>query len=425
MQYRKQTIAGVALALSVAALSQAVAAADDKAYFVPSLSYIKADSDRQADDDVNVMLGLGKQLSDAWNLEFSVVADNLDLEAGGDTFKQRGAQIDGLYFFDRSMSFSPYGVVGAGVMRTRIGGESDNNLMANAGAGVMHALTDSGISLRGDVRYRLDNDDRMAGVDRYGDWLVNIGLLLPFGGKGSAAPVAAAPAAAPVPAPVVAAAPAPAPVVAKSEPVDGDGDADGVKDSADSCPNTPHGAKVDAKGCVLDSDHDGVADSRDSCPDTAHGAKVDAKGCELDSDNDGIADSRDNCPDTKADARVDSKGCELAEVIVLKGVNFETGSARLTADSQGVLDDMAATLAKYSTMVVEVSGHTDNTGSANLNRRLSQERAGAVVNHLVAKGVNGANLKAKGYGPDKPVADNGTAEGRAANRRVELHILQR
>lgn len=424
MLYKKKMVAGVALALTAGAASQMAAAADGDAYFVPAISYIKADSDRKADDDVNVMLGVGKQLSERWNLEFNFVADNLHLEAGGDKFRQRGVQVDGLYFFDRSMTLSPYAVIGAGVLRTRIDGDSDSNAMANAGVGVMHSLTDSGISLRGDVRYRLDNDDRFDGVNRFGDWLVNVGLLLPFGGKSAAAPVAAAPAAAP--APVAAApAPAPAPVVAKSEPVDGDSDHDGVKDSVDSCPNTAHGVKVDAKGCELDSDKDGVADSRDSCPNTAQGIKVDAKGCELDSDNDGVADSRDSCPDTKADARVDSKGCELAEVIVLKGVNFETGSNKLTADSEGVLNDMAATLTKYSTMVVEVSGHTDNTGSAAFNRRLSQDRAGSVVNYLVGKGVNAANLKAKGYGPDKPVADNATADGRAANRRVELHILQR
>lgn len=421
MSYKKHTIAGVTMALSAVAAPQALAASGaENGYFVPSLSYIKADSDRAADNDFGVMLGLGKQLSEKWNLELSLAADNLDLEAGGDSYKQRGVQLDGLYFFDRSMSFSPYAVVGAGLLRTKIANDGDNNAMVNAGVGVMHSLTDSGINLRGDVRYRLDDDDRMAGVNRFGDWMVNVGLVVPFGGK--SAPVAAV-AAAPVVAKVVT--PAPAPVVAKSEPVDGDSDHDGVKDSVDSCPNTPHGAKVDAKGCELDSDSDGVADSRDSCPDTAHGAKVDAKGCELDSDSDGVVDSRDSCPDSKADARVDSKGCELAEVIVLKGVNFETGSTKLTAESQSVLDDMAATLTKYSSMVVEVSGHTSNTGSISLNRRLSQQRADAVASYLAAKGVKPANLKAKGYGPDKPVADNATAEGRAANRRVELHILQR
>jgi OOP family OmpA-OmpF porin len=450
MNYKKHTITAVSLACAAFAANHASAAApqDDRWYVAPALSYIFADSDRAADDDFGLQLGLGKPVSESVNLELSLVADTLDFESGSSEFKQWGWSVDGLYFFDRSMSFSPYAVVGMGMLRTEVNNDTANNSMLNAGVGVMHSLTHSGINLRGDVRYRQDNDDRVGAVNHFGDWLLNVGLVVPFGGKSAPAAVKAAPVAAP--APVAAAAPAVVPVV-----VDRDSDGDGVKDSADSCPNTAQGAKVDAKGCELDSDHDGVADSRDSCPNTAHGAKVDAKGCDLDSDSDGVADSRDSCPntahgakvdakgcdldsdsdgvadsrdscpDSKADARVDSKGCELAEVIVLKGVNFETGSARLTADSQSVLDDMAATLTKYSTMVVEVSGHTDNTGSATINRRLSQQRADAVVSYLTGKGVKAENLKAKGYGPDKPAADNATADGRSANRRVELQILQR
>lgn len=415
----KRTIVGVTLALTAVTTQVMAGTADDRTYFVPSLSYINADSDRQADNDFGLMLGLGKQISDMWNLEVNLAADNLDFESVAGKYKQRGLQLDGLYFFDRSMSFSPYGVVGAGLLRTDVAGDSDNNAMVNAGVGVMHSLTDSGINLRGDVRYRLDNDDRMPGVDRFGDWMVNVGLMVPIGAK--AAPVAAV-VAAPMVAKVVAPAPAP---VAKPAPVDGDSDADGVKDSQDKCANTPKGAKVDAMGCELDGDKDGVSDANDSCPNTPAGTKVDAKGCELDGDKDGVADSADKCPDSKPDARVDGKGCELAEVIVLKGVNFHTGSATLKEGSEEVLNDVAATLLKYPNMVVEVSGHTDSTGSAKLNRSLSQKRADSVVSYLVAKGVKADNLKAKGYGPDKPVADNATVDGRSANRRVELHILQR
>jgi outer membrane protein OmpA-like peptidoglycan-associated protein len=73
---------------------------------------------------------------------------------------------------------------------------------------------------------------------------------------------------------------------------------------------------------------------------------------------------------------------------------------------------------------VEVAGHTDNRGAAAYNRDLSQRRAEAVRSYLVSKGVNGGNLSARGYGPDSPVADNKTANGRAENRRVELRQLQ-
>jgi OOP family OmpA-OmpF porin len=117
-------------------------------------------------------------------------------------------------------------------------------------------------------------------------------------------------------------------------------------------------------------------------------------------------------------------GCEIKEVVELKGVNFATGSARLLPESTAILDDAAATLRKHPEIKAEVAGHTDNTGSRALNVKLSQQRATAVMNYLVAKGVPAANLTAHGYGPDHPLADNGTADGRAANRRVELRIAK-
>lgn len=203
-----------------------------------------------------------------------------------------------------------------------------------------------------------------------------------------------------------------------------DSDGDGIVNSRDRCPDTPRGARVDANGCELDSDGDGVADSKDSCPDTPSGAKVDARGCEVDSDNDGIADSKDKCPGTASGKNVDRQGCELQEVIVLKGVNFETSSDQLKSNSFSVLDEMAATLKRYPNMVVEVAGYTDNRGAASFNKQLSQKRAASVADYLISKGVSADNLQATGYGAASPIADNSTAAGRAQNRRVELHILK-
>lgn len=191
-------------------------------------------------------------------------------------------------------------------------------------------------------------------------------------------------------------------------------------------------AVVPAPAPVRDSDGDGVPDDRDACPNTVAGAKVDARGCELDSDGDGVLDRLDRCPGTRAGAKVDATGCELAEpakpqpikpeVLVLKGVTFANNSASLTSGSTATLDEAAAALAKRGDVQVEVAGHTDNRGSAQRNRVLSQQRAESVMRHLVSRGVNAANLTARGYGPDRPVADNRTEQGRAANRRVELVI---
>ncbi len=90
-----------------------------------------------------------------------------------------------------------------------------------------------------------------------------------------------------------------------------DTDGDGVPDKTDKCPDTPHGAKVDASGCPIDLDHDGVFDGLDQCPDTPAGAKVDAKGCPTDADGDGVFDGIDTCPDTPHGAKVDAKGCPI------------------------------------------------------------------------------------------------------------------
>ena len=150
-------------------------------------------------------------------------------------------------------------------------------------------------------------------------------------------------------------------------------------------------------------------------------ARVGPDGCELDSDGDRVVDRLDRCPGTVAGARVDANGCE---VVTLKGVNFANNSAELNAEARAVLDQAAAGLARRGDIKVEVAGHTDNRGSAALNRDLSQRRAESVMRYLVSKGASASNLSARGYGPDSPVADNKTASGRAENRRVELRQLQ-
>ena len=211
----------------------------------------------------------------------------------------------------------------------------------------------------------------------------------------------------------------------------GDKDGDGVKDDVDRCPGTPKGDQVDAYGCSLpkDSDGDGVTDDKDQCPNTPKGDKVDSKGCSLpkDSDGDGVTDDKDACPNTPKGEKVDAKGCPLPKVfeegktqLILEGVYFETNKADLKPESKEVLDRVAASLKANPDVKVEVQGHTDSSGSRALNVRLSQARAESVRNYLIGQGVAAGQLTAKGYGPDKPIADNGTAEGRAKNRRVEL-----
>jgi OOP family OmpA-OmpF porin len=109
---------------------------------------------------------------------------------------------------------------------------------------------------------------------------------------------------------------------------------------------------------------------------------------------------------------------------VLEDCNFETGKANLEESAYAVLDELVAYLNRKDDERIEVGGHTDNVGTAAKNLVLSQDRANTVRAYLLTKGIDPSRVTAKGYGMTKPVASNGTAEGRAQNRRTEVTILQ-
>lgn len=143
-----------------------------------------------------------------------------------------------------------------------------------------------------------------------------------------------------------------------------------------------------------------------------------------DTDNDGVIDQLDRCPDTPAGVAVDAYGCTRQGSITLEGVGFEVDSAQLTVDSRDVLDEIAADLKKYPRLKIELQGHTDSTGPDQYNLVLSQRRADAVRDYLLAQGVASTQLTSRGYGETQPIADNTTAAGRAANRRVVMRVLE-
>lgn len=176
----------------------------------------------------------------------------------------------------------------------------------------------------------------------------------------------------------------------------------------------------------VDSDKDGVIDEKDQCPGTAAGVAVDAKGCPLDSDKDGVIDSLDQCPNTRAGLAVDSKGCPPPieeNVKIAIGVLFATGKADIREDSTEDIKKLGVFMQTYPTTTTVIEGHTDSVGSAALNKDLSQRRAEAVREYLTKNyNIDANRIKAVGYGPDRPVADNATAEGRQKNRRIEAAI---
>lgn len=101
-------------------------------------------------------------------------------------------------------------------------------------------------------------------------------------------------------------------------------------------------------------------------------------------------------------------------------INFDTGKAVIRPESQQIIDQVADMLKEETSLNVSVEGHTDSTGDPAGNLRLSEMRAAAVMAALVERGIDAARLSSKGYGRTKPVAGNGTEEGRSKNRRVEL-----
>ncbi len=247
----------------------------------------------------------------------------------------------------------------------------DDRGSVNLGAGYEAHFTDQfSMSLGVDSVWMFNED--------YTDWVPYIGFNYYFGNsKNKAAPVAA-----PVPEPAA--------------PVAKDSDNDGVRDEVDQCPTSKPGVIVDARGCELDSDGDGVVNSLDQCLETPAGAKVDASGCRI----------------------------VLTEDVSIKlNVQFANNSNVVTDTYRDDIKRVADFMKSYPDTSVVIEGHTDSRGKASYNQQLSEKRAIAVMQYLVSEfGVEQARVSAIGKGEVEPIADNETAEGRAANRRVQAEI---
>ena len=110
------------------------------------------------------------------------------------------------------------------------------------------------------------------------------------------------------------------------------------------------------------------------------------------------------------------------KVNIPSNVSFDTGKSALKPELLPVLDSVARALVQHPELRAKAIGHTDSTGTAQVNQRLSEQRAMAVTSYLQNRGVAAGNMTIEGAGPNRPVADNSTAEGRAMNRRVELFL---
>lgn len=429
------------LALAPLLLVSLPAQADEGDWYVaPSIVWFNDDPDRALDESLaGAQVTVGRNLTQTLSLEG--LLGYYDIKAWcipGDCYpdqKHLEFSANLLAFYNRDATFAPYILLGVGYLGVdadegpqyvRNTG-SDNRPTASVGLGLKWQLGQSNYSIRGEYRSRLAFGD----PSDLNDQLLTLGVQYNFGGR---------------------------PAVNANENVDTDGDGvldiwdecpntkagvevtsrgcelnnldrdddqDRINNNVDQCPNTPIGVAVDRVGCSLDSDMDGVTTGQDRCPASRAGADVDIYGCENDEDNDGVVDHRDDCLGTRAGARTDVKGCEIKDIISLPGVSFETGSDALLPGIEYLLQAAADTLKKHPDLQIEVAGHSDNTGDANMNIGLSMRRAKTVRNFLIRYGVEESRLTFKGYGDAQPIADNSTAEGRATNRRVELRLVNR
>jgi len=161
-----------------------------------------------------------------------------------------------------------------------------------------------------------------------------------------------------------------------------------------------------------DDDNDGVANKFDKCPGTAAGTVVDGSGCPIKVQREIVKETK--VVVTEADRKVVDEA--------IKNLEFDLGKATIRAKSYATLNTVAALLVEKN-FSLKLAGHTDITGSRELNLRLSKERAESVKAYLVSQGANASRIEATGYGPDQPIASNKTVSGRQQNRRVEFSLF--
>ena len=189
-------------------------------------------------------------------------------------------------------------------------------------------------------------------------------------------------------------------------------------------------AKEPAPAPILDTDGDGILDPDDKCVDVPG---IAPDGCpDDDIDKDGILNNADSCPEVPETKNgfEDEDGCpdELPEEIkafsgVIEGIYFDTNRDSIKKKSETKLQNAADILAKFPSIRIEISGHTDSQGNDDYNAELSQRRADAVKQWLIDHGIDGGRLETRGAGENEPIASNKSKSGRGQNRRIEFRLL--
>ena len=209
-----------------------------------------------------------------------------------------------------------------------------------------------------------------------------------------------------------------------------DTDGDGILDPDDKCVETPGVPEYD--GCPIpDTDGDGILDPDDKCVETPGVPEYD--GCPIpDTDGDGFLDPDDKCVNEPENINgfEDGDGCpdEVPDELetfagVIEGIYFDTNRDSIKKKSETKLQNAADILAKFPSIRIEISGHTDSQGNDDYNAELSQRRADAVKQWLIDHGIDGGRLETRGAGENEPIASNKSKSGRGQNRRIEFRLL--
>lgn len=352
------------------------------------------DSNRDSDRGWGFFGGVGFPLKSRPGeaIEASFKSLERDRDAGGSD-QQRSLFVNWVRDLTPPAAYGevrPFLLVGLGAIQEDVLGDDHYHAGLDAGLGALFPLPLRGWAVRGEALAQAQlNDESVPGDDVLLDFHLRLSLQVPF----DFFPVSAPPELPP----------------------------------AEECGTRVVDPVTGRRDCLSDSDRDGVADNADQCPGTPAGTAVDAQGCAvtgvvLDSDEDGVLDDVDACPGTPRGMIVDGTGCLIDQSVTLRAVQFEPGSARLTADARTALDEVARTLKNQSNLNAEIVGHTDDQGNDNFNLLLSQQRAESVRQYLIRKGIAAGRLAALGLGETQPVADNLTEAGRIANRRVEFRV---
>lgn len=400
---RKTVLSAAAVAVLWGGSALAVTPVDYPIPYVGA-AYLHELSDSQRDSDngngfqLNFGWPLGDYGYDRWaaELTFHSLARERDIDGRKDY--QAGLMLDlvydlGTFVWNDTLSpylpkFKPFLLGGVGVVQEDVRGNESEHFGLNLGAGALFPLPWYGLAARFEARVLGQlNDETVPDEDVLIDYRVSLGLQVPL-----------------------------TPLF----PVGG------TPKTPGSCDLAVVDMETGRADCGADSDQDGAPDAVDECPMTPAGTQVNARGCPVnagnDEDGDGVPNDVDACPGTQKGLLVDARGCVISQNVILRGVNFEYDSARLTSLAKRLLDDSATTLKNQTNLKVLIAGHTDGNGEESYNLALSKQRAESVRQYLIGAGVEAGRLTADGYGESQPVASNDSGEGRAQNRRVEFRL---